>query len=249
MSATVSLTQTQIFTAVVQTILTFGLQAAQPGAAVPIIRGQVNRVPEPDGQDFVVLWPTIRDPLTRDNIHAYEDTRVTASITANVMTVTAISNGPVLPGAALWSTTGAITAGCQIIRQVSGSAGGLGAYAVTPTVNFVSGPLYCGTVAALAETEVTIQADVHGPAGADNAARISTLWRDQFAFDAFYAQGVAVTPLYTSGPRQIPFDNGEQQVEERWVIDLCMQANIAVTVSQQFSDELSVTASPVESLA
>ncbi len=103
-------------------------------------------------------------------------------------------------------------------------------------------------VSALQETEITIQCDVHGPASGDNAQRISTLWRDQFAVSAFENLGLAISPLYTSDPRQMPFTNGEQQWENRWVIDLCMQADIAVTTPMQFADQLHAAVTPVESL-
>jgi hypothetical protein len=60
--------------------------------------------------------------------------------------------------------------------------------------------------------------------------------------------GFALTPLYTSEPRQLVFDNGEQQMEERWVIDLCMQADVAITTTMQFADQLAVTVTPVSTL-
>ena len=58
-----------------------------------------------------------------------------------------------------------------------------------------------------------------------------------------------LAPLYTSTPRQMPFDNGEQQVEERWVIDLCMQANVTITTTMQFAPALTAITTAVESTA
>jgi hypothetical protein len=175
------------------------------------------------------------------NIDTATDSAVVGSITADVLTVTSVTSGSVLPGATLYAS--GITSGCQVIAQLTGTPNGIGTYSTTPTAD-VTGTLYCGTTASLGKVEVTIQADVHGPASADNAGRIWALFRDQFGVSAYLAQGYDIAPLYTSEPKQIPFDNGEQQVEERWVIDLCMQANIVVTTTQQFADQLDATIYP-----
>ena len=336
MSAAISLTQTQIFTALIAVLNGMGLVGAS-GQAVPIIRGQVNRVPEPTGTDFVVLWPVARDRMAM-NADAYSDNQIIGSIASNVLTVTAIlvlnagtatgvpnignvgtavmssvavafgaeagittircnstthysvtfpdgtslvgntvgiqftgggltftitgvpqsadtftiTTGPgatIAPGQTLWGA-GLPTSGVAVLRQISGTPGGIGTYALATSPNVSSETLSCGTIAAMQETEITIQADIHGLPGAtgvaaDNAARIATLFRDQFGVSAFQAQGIALAPLYTSDPREIPFDNAEQQVEERWVVDLCMQASVAITTSQQFADELSATTEAV----
>jgi hypothetical protein len=245
MSATVAPLQTDIFTAVCTVLNGFGLTSATAGAPVQVIRGQVNRVPSPAGQDYVVIWPINRSRIAM-NIDTFTDTIVTGSITTNILTVTSVVNGPALPGAILYGA--AVSVGCYIISQITGLSGGVGTYAVAPTANVTSQPMYCGTDAHLQETEVTIQADVHGPASADNAARISTLWRDDTGYEALQAANIAIAPLYTSEPKQIPFDNGEQQVEERWMVDLCMQANIVVTTTQQFAATLKSTSTPVYTL-
>ena len=172
-------TQTGIFTALVSVLNGFGLVSSTPGQAVPVFRGQVNRVPEPAQTDYVMLWPLFRNRLAT-NTESYD--------------------------------------------------------------------LAAGTLAETQETDVTIQADVHGPTAADNASRISTLFRSQIGVAAFQAAGNIACPLYTSDPRQMPFENGEQQTEERWSIDLTMQANVSVTVPQDFAETLTATASPVEAL-
>lgn len=245
MSATVSLTQTQIFIALVAVLSSFGLVSGA-GVAIPIVRGQVNRVPEPKGADFVVMWPLARDRLTM-NVDTWQDTIITGSIASNVLTVTNVTHGPILIGQGLYGTN--IATGCRILAQLSGTAGGNGTYTVSATPNHSSELMYCGTGAAMQETDVMMQIDVHGPASADNVARISTLWRDQFAVSAFVGLGLTLSPLYASDPRQIPFEDGEQQTEERWTIDLSMQANVTITTTQQFADELIATLTPVETLA
>lgn len=245
MSATVSLTQTQIFTALVSVLNGFGLTTAA-GVAIPIVRGQTNRVPEPKGADFAVLWPIARDRMTM-NVDAWTDTIITASIASNVLTVTSVTRGPIIIGQSLYGTN--IATGCRVLAQLTGTTGGTGTYTVSATPNQTSELMYCGTADAMQETHVMIQVDVHGPASADNAARIATLFRDQFAVTSFDGLGLALAPLYTSDPRQIPFEDGEQQTEERWTIDLSMQANVIITTTQQFADELIATLTPVETLA
>lgn len=244
MSGSITLTQTAIFTALVAVLGTFGLTPAS-GSAVPIIRGQVNRVPEPAGKDFVILWPIARDRIAM-NIDTTLDVECVGSITSNVLNVTSIITGPLAVGQIIYGIGVAVN--CRIVAQLTGSPGGIGTYSTTTTANVVSKHLYCGTISNMQETEITIQADVHGPASADNAQRLSTLFRDQFAVDAFQTQGLPITPLYTSEPRQIPFENGEQQTEERWVVDLCMQADVAIVTTMQFADKLDITTTPVETL-
>ena len=91
---------------------------------------------------------------------------------------------------------------------------------------------------AVASTCLTIQIDVHGPASGDNAQTISTLFRDEFSTSFFDASGLDAQALYTSDPRQIPFINGESQWETRWSIDLAIQINQVIQVSQDFADQL-----------
>jgi hypothetical protein len=174
-SITISPTQTAVFTALVAVLNTFGLAPANSAQSVVVIRGQVNRVPEPPGADYVVLWPLTRQRLAT-NIDQY------------------------------------------------GTA----------------------TISRTEKLEVGIQADVHGPASADNATLISTLFRSQFAVDAFTAQGLPVAPLYADDPRQTAFENGEMQVEERWSVDLTMQVDVTVTSPQDFATTLTATAIDVQ---
>ena len=96
------------------------------------------------------------------------------------------------------------------------------------------------------QTQVTIQIDAHGPNSANSASVITTLFRSDVAFQAFAASGYDVQPLYTSEPRQLPFTNAEQQYEDRWSIDLVLQANIAMTTPQQFAGEVTPEFRPIE---
>ena len=89
-------------------------------------------------------------------------------------------------------------------------------------------------------TRVTVQLDVHGPNSADNVQIVSTLFRSDYATTQFATSGFDVTPLYTSEPHQMPFVNGEQQVEMRWTVDVVMQANPSVTTPQDFAGKLGI---------
>ena len=245
MSGSLSLTETQVFTALRSVLLTMPLTTAA-GTAMPIVRGLVNRVPEPAGTDFIVMWPISRDRLSM-NVDTLADNTITGSITSNVLTVTAVGSSVVAVGFPLYGAT--IATGCTILSQLTGTPGGIGTYSVSTTPDVSSEPLYCGTKAVLVPTEVTIQLDVHSPPSGragDNAHVIEALMRDQFAVDAFLNQGVDVMTLYTSEPRQLQFDNAEDQTEERWSIDCCLQANPIVTITQQFADELAVSTEIVE---
>lgn len=94
-------------------------------------------------------------------------------------------------------------------------------------------------------TQVDYQVDVHGPASADNAQVIATLFRSPYAVTAL---GPNVAPLWCEDPAQMPFVNAEQQVETRFVLTLHMQANPTVSTPAQFADRLAVTIpAPVDS--
>ena len=89
-------------------------------------------------------------------------------------------------------------------------------------------------------TDVMIQLDVHGPAGADNAQIISTLMRNNYGCVLFANAGYGVQPLEADDPKQVPFINGEQQYEDRWIVIARMQANPVVTIGQPFADTLDI---------
>jgi hypothetical protein len=121
----------------------------------------------------------------------------------------------------------------------------------TNIATFTDTPLTAPPVAArdsLAKTEITIQIDVHGPASADNATMISTLLRDEYAWLAFSASGYDVAPLHAEDPRQVPFINGEQAYEFRWVVDVVLAANITVRTAQDFADVVDVGLIEVDTL-
>lgn len=90
-------------------------------------------------------------------------------------------------------------------------------------------------------TEQSVQIDVHGPNSAKAATMITTLFRSPYACDFLAAyNGGAIQPLHADDPQQMAFENGEKQVENRWVIQAVLQANPVTTTVQQFADAVTV---------
>lgn len=97
-----------------------------------------------------------------------------------------------------------------------------------------------GNVLATQPTEQVVQVDCHGPASGDYATIIAAMFFDPYAVASFGTSGVALTPLYCTTPRQMPFESGEDQTEERWSFDIHMQADITVTMAQQSATKVVV---------
>lgn len=179
MAASITLTETQTVTALRAVLL--GVLAPE----VEIVKGQINRVPEPLAGDFAVLTPMFR-----------------ARLSTNVDTFT---DEP--------------TASPPIGRRNS-----------------------------LIPMQLTIQIDIHGPSSADNATIISAVLRDEYATKAFEASGLEVQTIYAEDPRQMPFLNGEQQIEWRWTVDAQLQVNPVVRTPQDFADVVEATLIEVDGL-
>jgi hypothetical protein len=239
---TLSITEARAMTA----LRTFLLGAMPTGTEV--FRGEVNRVPEPRGTDFIVMWPIFQRRLGT-NETTYQDNIVTASIAGTVMSVTAVARGGLADGVALidavWPTMN-VAVGTRVLGQLTGSLGGTGTYTVTPTQTLASETLYAGVRADLEETELTVQLDIHGPVSGDSTKIIEALWRSEYATAAFEADGVAVAPLFADDARQMPFLNAEQQFEYRWTLDLHMEIVPIIGTLQQFADEVVVTTIEVD---
>lgn len=202
-----------------------------------VVQGQTNRVSEPISDDFVVMTPFMQNRLAT-NIDTYADVSFTASISGTVMMVTAVEFGTIAIGQIVFGV--GVSALTKITALGTGT-GGVGTYTVSPSQTVLSRKMASGGENLLQPTRVTVQLDVHGPNSAENAQTISTLFRDDYAVQAFKMAGFDVVPLYSSDPKQLPFENENQQVENRWVIDAVMQANQTLEVPLQFADELDIT--------
>ena len=223
-----SITQSQIFTV----LRNFILSVVPSG--VEVFRAQINRVPEPSGTDFVEMTPIFQERLAT-NIDILVEALFVGSITATTLTITSVLAGALSVGSQIYGN--GISANTFITALGTGT-GGTGTYTVNNSQTFASGLIQAGTSEVEQYTQVTVQLDVHGPSSADNAQVITTLFRDQYATQMFYQSGFDMAPLYTSDPRQSPFINGEQQYEDRWTIDLVLQANPVLSVPLQFAVEL-----------
>jgi hypothetical protein len=203
-------------------------------AGTTVVVGQVNRVPQPQG-DCVVMWP-LRMPRLATNVDGDADASFTGSIADTLMTVESVEIGVVVPGRTLFGD--GVTAGTIIGAQQSGPTGGPGTYLVAPSQTVAETAFAAGGMTVEQSTEFVMQVDVHGPSSGDNAQVISTLFRDGYAVDQL--DGTGVTPLFAEEPRQMPFITGADQYEDRWTVDLHMQVNPVVTVPQQYADALDV---------
>jgi hypothetical protein len=223
------------------------------GKPVSVVAAVENRVPEPDGVSFVVMSP-LRFARLATNQDTSADSKFTASIAANVMTVTAVDpgvGGTVNVGATIFGV--GVAASTVVQAQLTGAPGGVGMYQVSVSQTLGSRTLSAGQESLLQEAEVVVQLDFHSappadgtpdPAAAsDMAQTVATTLRDEFGVNFFAGLAPplnAVAPLYADDPRYMPFINESQQYEWRWVLDVHLQANQVVAVPQQFTDSLSV---------
>lgn len=221
----------------------FLLGILPPGTEV--VQGQVNLVAEPVGTNFVVFTPLSRKRLATNRTD-YEDAQISGSISGDTLTVTSVEYGAVRVGAPVFSTTpGAVSPGTAV-KAFLAASGGPGTYQVSPPQTVAAGTLYAGVTCAQQDTALTVQIDVHGPEGGDNVQVITTLFRDRYACDEFADSGLAIQPLYTSEPHQMPFRNGEQQIEWRWTTDAVIEIRPIVQRPQEFADAVSVGLSLVD---
>lgn len=235
---TITLAPTQ--SAILKALRTF-LLGILP-SKVEVILAQVNRVAEPKAKDFVLMTPIRRERL-ETNVDSSADVSVVGSIAGNILTVTSVLIGEIELGATLFGS--GLTDDTSITSFVSGT-GGVGTYKVSPSQTAASQKIGAGSTDYLQPTNVVVQLDVHGPNGADNAQKISTLFRDDYAVMQFASYGIGVAPLHADDPKQLPFLNAEQQYEDRWVVEAHMQANEVVTAPQQYADALAVDLVNVE---
>lgn len=83
-------------------------------------------------------------------------------------------------------------------------------------------------------TALHFQIDAYGANASDNVQVITTLLRDAFGFDFLTPYGVA--PLYCDDGHQMPLVSGEKTWIARWMMRGILQANLAITMPQQFTD-------------
>jgi hypothetical protein len=253
--------ESALFTALRTFLVGLNLTTSGTGP-IEIVQGQQSRVPEPVGPDYVIFWPIGR-PRLATNQDVYGDCAFTGQVSGNTLSVSNIQFGVVQIGGQLYGS--AVPLGTIVQSQLTGTAGGgSGTYALSASFSAGSSTMAAGAFFAMQEAEVDVQIDVHGPNSHDNAAVITTLFRDDYAVEQFLTFGsappgypgvgifganpwqqnvgnyTAVAPIHADDPRQIPFLNAEQQYENRWIITARLQANQIVSVPLQFFSTVSV---------
>ena len=165
----------------------------------------------------------------------------TGNFTASwgVMTVSAIAHGSIMLGASLF---GVGVAANSVIRA------GTGPYIVSPAQSISSETLSSGAKALQQNARMTIQVDFHSESGnaADAAQAFSTAFRDDFGTRFFAGLSSSITPFHADDPRYAPFQNENQQIEYRWVVDAEMQVNQVIVLPQQFADKVEIARVPVD---
>lgn len=94
-----------------------------------------------------------------------------------------------------------------------------------------------GTVQIEAGMQVSVQMDFYGLQGADWAAKLSTIWRSEYAVKALAPE---CAPLYADDGRMVPLTTGEEQYLERWTVMAMLQYNPVTTTLQQFASAATV---------
>lgn len=204
-----------------------------------VVKSQTNRVSAPVSANYVLMTPLLRRPLST-NRDEYRDAALTGSIAGDVLTVTAVEFGEVVVGAPVYGA-----AERTKVAEILTGTGGVGTYRVTVPQTLASGPLFAGVAALLQPAQFDIQIDIHGPMSADNAQIVATVMRDTYACEAFAATPIQAAPLYATDPRQMPFVNEHQQVEDRWTVDVALQLNAVVILPQQFAGEVLIPLAPI----
>ncbi len=84
-----------------------------------------------------------------------------------------------------------------------------------------------------------VQLDCYGDNAADAAAMLQTVFRTDYAFD-WMADDYAIRPLWAEDPRNMAFINEASNYENRWMLEVHLQANQTTTLPQQFAEQLAI---------
>ena len=81
------------------------------------------------------------------------------------------------------------------------------------------------------------QIDCYGCNAADNAAKITTLWRDDYSCQAL---GGLCQPLTHTQPKLMPWISSERNYTQRFEFELTLQYNPTTTTAMEFFDTATV---------
>jgi hypothetical protein len=204
---------------------------------IEIVRGQDNRVSEPNSPDFAVMTPVHRGRLaTTEDIPA--DCSFIGNIVGYLLTITE----PLIGTPQLQSAVFGVGVEPNTIIVSNGLTENT--FVVSPEQNVSSSKLACGQMLLLQSTELVIQVDVHGPNSGDNVQVLEAALRDDYACEWFEANFPNVVPLWADEARQAPFQNAEQQIEFRWVLEVHLEIDPTIPLPQQFADQVQITITP-----
>jgi hypothetical protein len=224
---------------ILNTLRTFLLSVLPAG--VEVVQANDNQVPEPKSANYVLMNNPMFGRFST-NVDTFTDVAFIGSIAGTTLTITAVQFGIIAVGQVMFGV-GLVTA--TFITALGTGTGGVGTYTVSAAQTLASVTLAAGSETLLQPTRVTVQLDIHGPGSSDNAQTISTLFRDDYAVQQFATSGFDIAPCYADDPRSVPFQNGEQQWEVRYVVDAVMQVNQLISgVPTQFAAALGVTIKP-----
>jgi hypothetical protein len=104
---------------------------------------------------------------------------------------------------------------------------------------------------AMGYTEVRqadIQVDIYGDNAEDRAVALETLFFSEHAYEGIRSIDDRLTPLYSSQAIQATMINGENQYQDRYMITLSLQADITVSLPQDYFDKAEITTEMVDTL-
>lgn len=100
------------------------------------------------------------------------------------------------------------------------------------------------STSAMSYTEVRradLQIDIYGDGAGDRANILETVFRSGYAWEAIKALDARLSPLYSSDAIQAPMINAEEQWQERYTLTLSLQADIIVTLPQDYFETVEFT--------
>lgn len=92
--------------------------------------------------------------------------------------------------------------------------------------------------------ELRVQIDCYGPSSEDWATILSTTLRDEYGYDALAPSGVF--PLHADDASMVPLVDGEEQYEERWMLEAFVQYDPVTTPPQQYANVVKVKLTNVQ---
>jgi hypothetical protein len=223
----------------IQTALRTALSAILP-AGVTIVEGQNNNVATPKG-DFVVMTVIRRERISTNVVNS-DDCKFLGSVTAGRLIATQISYGRLQVGRTVFGTG---TTPNPTITAINPD----GTATLSANVTLSSRSLAAGALALKQATKIVFQLDVHSDdmsRASDMAQTISTVMRDDTGVQLLKASNLPLTPLFADDPKQIPFETGEKQTEDRYVVECHIQADQIITPPQEFADEVQIKRLPAD---